>query len=170
MYRVNRNFATTAVCGVIGSYARYITRTSECENDKVETVFDVAIIGGGVVGLAVARACAVQTSAKTIIIESEDTVGAGTSSRNSGLGCTGYDSPVGTLERQLLRRSIRLHQNLYRSFGLSHQHVRKSGSLVVAWTTEELDKLSSVLQENRQAGIAEKTIDDVFSITFYNRR
>lgn len=50
----------------------------------------------------------------------------------------GYDAPVGSLERQLLRRSIRLHPSLYRSFGLNAgEHVRKSGSLVVAWTQEE---------------------------------
>ena len=67
------------------------------------------------------------------------------------LACEGYDAPVGSLERQLLRRSIRLHPVIYRSFGLSASgcgdgdgdgdggggHVRKSGSLVVAWTQEE---------------------------------
>ena len=50
--------------------------------------------------------------------------GAATSG-NSGLGCTGYDAPVGSLERRLLRRAIRLHPNLYRSFGLSYAHVQK---------------------------------------------
>lgn len=52
----------------------------------------------------------------------------------------GYDAPVGSLERRLLRRSIRLHPQLYRSLGLSaaeDSHVRKSGSLVVAWTPEQ---------------------------------
>jgi hypothetical protein len=47
---------------------------------------------------------------------------------------------MGSLERQLLRRSIRLHPALYRSLGLCAGvggHVRKSGSLVVAWTPEE---------------------------------
>jgi glycerol-3-phosphate dehydrogenase len=76
----------------------------------------------------------------------------GASSGNSGLGCTGYDAPIGSLERQLLRRSIQIHQNLYRSFGLSHEHVRKCGSLVVAWTEEELVKLEEVLKENIQSG------------------
>lgn len=77
---------------------------------------------------------------------------AGASSGNSGIGCTGYDAPRGSLERALLRRSIRLHQNLYRSFGLSREHVNKCGSLVVAWTTQEMDKLKEVLDENIEAG------------------
>ena len=51
----------------------------------------------------------------------------------------GYDAPHGSLESRLLRRSIRLHPELYRSFGLSMEggHVRKCGSLVVAWTQDE---------------------------------
>lgn len=68
------------------------------------------------------------------------------------MGCTGYDAPVHSLERKLLRRSIQLHQNLYRSFGLSHEHINKCGSIVVAWTPEELHKLKDVVQENKDAG------------------
>lgn len=154
MYGASRNLTKALVCGVFGSWGKIACSFSDSDKlDPEIEVFDVAVIGGGVVGLAVARACAVQTFAKTIVIEGEDVVGAGTSSRNSGLGCTGYDSPPGSLERQLLRRSIRLHQNLYRSFGLSHSHVQKCGSLVVAWTSEELEKLPRVLQENREAGL-----------------
>lgn len=88
----------------------------------------------------------------TQVLEREDTVAAGASSGNSGLGCTGYDAPKGSLESRLLRRSIRLHQNLYRSFGLSRQHVNKCGALVVAWTPEELSRLQGVLEDNIAAG------------------
>jgi L-2-hydroxyglutarate oxidase LhgO len=90
-----------------------------------------------------------------VLLEKEDALAAGASSGNSGLGCTGYDAPVGSLERRLLRRSIQLHPNLYRSFGMSYDHVRKSGSLVVAWTPEQLAKLPAVLDENREAGDTE---------------
>jgi glycerol-3-phosphate dehydrogenase len=134
------------------------TRTIPAAAKSVDKVYDVAVIGAGVVGLAVARECAATHGASVIVLEKEDSVGAGASSGNSGLGCTGYDAPVGSLERQLLRRSIRLHQHLYRSFGLSHQHVRKCGSLVVAWTPEELAKLPAVLAENKEAGDADAAL------------
>jgi glycerol-3-phosphate dehydrogenase len=123
-------------------------------NPAAGRVFDVAVIGGGVVGLAVARECAMRGHS-VVLLEQEDAPAAGASSGNSGLGCTGYDAPVGSLERALLRRSIQLHQHLYRSFGLSHEHVRKSGSLVVAWDEEQLAKLPAVLEENREAGDSE---------------
>ena len=130
------------------------------ENDaSVEHIFDVAIIGGGVVGLAIARECAVRNY-RVALFEKEDCFAAQASSGNSGLGCTGYDSPQGSLERKLLRRSIRLHQNLYRSFGLSHEHVKKCGSLVVAWTPEQLEELNTVLKQNRWAGDLDAQILD----------
>ena len=46
--------------------------------------FDVAVIGAGVVGLATARALA-RVGKKVIVLESNDNVGQGTSSRNSGV-------------------------------------------------------------------------------------
>lgn len=46
---------------------------------------------------------------------------------SSGLGHTGYDAPHNSLEERLLRRSIQRHANLYRSFGLSREHVRGCG-------------------------------------------
>ena len=105
---------------------------------------DVVVVGGGVVGLACARECAVR-GRSVILLEKEGCVAGGATSGNSGLGCTGYDAPRGSLESRLLRRSIERHQNLYRSFGLSHEHVRKCGSVVVAWTPEEVEALEDVL-------------------------
>jgi glycerol-3-phosphate dehydrogenase len=117
-------------------------------------VVDVVVIGGGVVGLAVAQQCAVR-GRSVVLVEREPWLASGASAGNSGIGCTGYDAPVGSLERKLLRRAVQLHPNLYRSFGLSYDHVRKCGSLVVAWTAEELAKLPAVLAENREAGDTE---------------
>ena len=121
--------------------------------------FDALIIGGGVVGLAVTQALA-SRGVRVCMLEKENAVAAGASSGNSGLGCTGYDSPVGSLERRLLRRSIQLHQELYRSFGLSYEHVKKCGSLVVAWNDDDLAMLEKVLEENREAGDFEAVMLD----------
>jgi glycerol-3-phosphate dehydrogenase len=151
--------ALTIPCFTLFDFCSHV----DCSQPSPSPIYDVAVVGGGVVGLAVARACAT-TKSSVILIEKEDSVGAGVSSRNSGLGCTGYDAPIGSLERALLRRSIRLHQNLYRSFGLSTEHVRKSGSLVVAWTEKELLLLPKILEENRSAGDLEARLLTKFEL------
>lgn len=84
----------------------------------------------------------------------------GASSGNSGIGCTGYDAPPGSLERRLLRRSIQLHPQLYRSLGLSYAHVNKCGALVVAWTPQELLALPAIVAENHEAGDTEARLLD----------
>lgn len=124
------------------------------------SVRDVIVVGGGLAGLAVTRELAVRGT-RVELVERAPWLAAAASSGSSGLGHTGYDAPLGSLERRLLRRSTQIHQNLYRSFGLSYAHVRKAGSLVVAWTEEQLAKLPSVLEENREAGDEEARLLDV---------
>jgi len=113
--------------------------------------FDIAVVGGGLVGLAVAREAAAR-GASVVLLEREQAVAASASGGNTGLGHTGYDAPEGSLERRLLRRAISLHPALYRSFGMGMSHCRKCGSLVVAWTPAQLSALDAVLQENVNAG------------------
>ena len=146
----------TGAIACIGGLACAAAAGSRASSAREEP-FDACVVGGGVVGLAVARECAVR-GARVCVVEKEESLASGASSGNSGLGCTGYDAPVGSLERQLLRRSIQRHQHLYRSFGLSHDHVRKCGSLVVAWTPEQLAELVHIIAENREGGDEEATL------------
>lgn len=134
--------------------------------DKVNGIFekyDAAIIGGGVVGLAVARELSVSFPERRFLLleKCAHLVGGAASSGNSGLGCTGYDAKPGSLERQLLRRSAQRHPHLYRSMGLSYEHAKKTGALVVAWTKEQKANLKEVnLEENSWC----KVIFFIFSI------
>ena len=109
----------------------------------------VVVIGGGVVGLALARHLAL-SGKQVVVLEKEDTLVAGVSSGNSGLGCTGYDAPEGSLERRLLARSIQLHPSIMRSFGLSYAHVRKCGSLLVAWDSTNWTPLTRLRRSSTQ--------------------
>lgn len=141
--------ATAAMLGCSKSQRAEMQQSAE--GRTADSPYDVLVIGGGVVGLSIARECAVR-GVSVALVEREDDWAAGASSGNSGIGCTGYDAPVGSLERQLLRRSIQRHPELMRSFGLSCEHTRKCGSLVVAWNPDALARLPGVLSENREAG------------------
>ena len=58
---------------------------------------DAVVVGAGVVGLAVARALAMG-GIETIVIETADMIGTGTSSRNSEVIHAGIYYPTGSLK------------------------------------------------------------------------
>jgi glycerol-3-phosphate dehydrogenase len=138
------------------STARNIALASRLRR-SVDDAVDVVVVGGGVVGCSVARAVAV-AGRSVLVIERERAVGASPSSGgNSGIGCTGYDAPRGSVEQALLRRSVALHGPLFRSLGLRGRHTLGcpaggAGALVVAWSEAELAGLEKVIEDNRVAG------------------
>jgi len=69
----------------------------------------VAIIGGGVVGSAVAYALA-RRGVATTLLEAEDDLALGASGTNSGILHTGFDSTPGELETELILRSAALRE------------------------------------------------------------
>ena len=115
-------------------------------------VYDAVVVGGGVVGLSVLRELAVHGYSVALLEKEEHLVAGAASSGNSGIGCTGYDAPAGSLERALLRRAIERHPELMRSLGLSYQHVNKCGALVVAQSLDHCAFLEEVIHANRSAG------------------
>ena len=65
--------------------------------------WDVAIIGGGVVGTAIARELA-GYQLRCVLLEAADDVGTGTSKANTAILHTGFDAAPGTLESRLVAR------------------------------------------------------------------
>ena len=70
-------------------------------------VSDVIVVGGGIVGCAIARALA-GTNLSVTLLEARDDVGDGTSKANTALLHTGYDASPGTLESRLVARGYEL--------------------------------------------------------------
>src|SRR5947208_13756055 len=68
---------------------------------------DVCVIGGGVVGAAVALALALR-GADVTVLEAEAEPGLAASGTNSGILHTGFDSTPGELETKLILRSAQL--------------------------------------------------------------
>ena len=62
--------------------------------------YDVAIVGGGVIGCAIARALS-RFRLKTILLEKECEVGFGTSKSNSGIIHAGHNGAAGSLKGEL---------------------------------------------------------------------
>src|SRR5271167_670619 len=78
----------------------------------------VAVIGGGVVGCAVAHALA-RRGVQAVLLEAEMGLALGASGANSGILHTGFDSAPGELETRLILRSAALRDELLDELGVS---------------------------------------------------
>src|SRR3989442_11482856 len=83
-------------------------RTADCE---------IAVIGAGVVGCAVALALA-RRGATVSLLEAEPEPALGASGANSGILHTGFDSPPGELETELILRSAELREAALATLGV----------------------------------------------------
>ena len=95
---------------------------------------DVAIVGAGVVGCAIARELS-RFDLRVTLLEAGPDVGAGTSKANTALLHTGFDAKPGTLEARLVARGFELLSDYAGRVGIP---VERTGALLVAWNEEQL--------------------------------
>ncbi|MGQ9779622.1 MAG: NAD(P)/FAD-dependent oxidoreductase [Bacillota bacterium] len=110
---------------------------------------DVVIIGGGVIGCAVARALS-RYELKITLIEKEEDVAAGTSKANSAVVHAGFDAKPGTWKARMNVRGNALYPALCRELDVPFKRL---GSLVVALEEEEISVLVELLERGRQNGV-----------------
>ncbi|WP_114836263.1 NAD(P)/FAD-dependent oxidoreductase (plasmid) [Agrobacterium tumefaciens] len=115
-----------------------------------DDLFDVAIIGAGVVGCAVARRFAI-AGAKVVLIEKGPDILSGASKANSAILHTGFDAPKNSLELSLVRAGRQEYLDIRESMNLP---LVETGALVCAWTPEEAGKLVEIAEQGRQNGVA----------------
>ncbi len=109
-------------------------------------IYDVAIIGAGVVGCAIAREL-VKSDLSIALIDSANDVGEGTSKANTAILHTGFDMVPGSLESKLVSRGYALLKSYADEVGIATEAL---GALLVAWSDEELSNLPK-LQEKAAA-------------------
>ena len=114
--------------------------------------FDCAVIGAGVVGLAVARALAL-AGREVIVLEAEGAIGTGTSSRNSEVIHAGIYYPKGSLKAQLCVQGKQLLYDYAIERGLPH---RRCGKLIVATAEPQVAQLAEI-----KAKAAANGVDDM---------
>ena len=90
-------------------------------------VFDVAILGGGIVGTAILNKLT-RIGKKAIIIEKGSDIAVGTTKANSGIVHAGFDAKPGTLKAKLNKRGAELYPTLCRELCVPYI---KNGALVI---------------------------------------
>ncbi|GHH86064.1 FAD/NAD(P)-binding oxidoreductase [Streptomyces sulfonofaciens] len=96
--------------------------------------YDVAVIGAGVVGTAVARELARHRALRIALVEAAHDVGEGTSKANTAILHTGFDAVPGSLESRLMADGSHRLARYAAETGIP---VERVGALLVAWNEEQ---------------------------------
>jgi len=109
--------------------------------------FDVVVIGGGVLGTAVAARLAM-TTASVCLLEEADDVAEGASKGNAGIATT-YYAPPGTLEADLIASSWPRWEDICDRLDVPFS---RPGALTVAINDEQVPALAGICDEAVAAG------------------
>jgi glycerol-3-phosphate dehydrogenase len=110
---------------------------------------DVVVIGGGVVGCAIARELS-RYSLSVVLLERAPDVAMGTSKANSGILHAGFDAEPGTVKARLNVRGARLYQSISEELGIPRRRV---GSLVVALDEAQRGALEGLRRRGVENGL-----------------
>lgn len=110
---------------------------------------DCAVIGAGVVGLAVARALALQ-GREVLVLEAAGAIGTGTSSRNSEVIHAGIYYPAGSLKARLCVQGRGMLYDYCQERGVPH---RRCGKLIVATSPQQVDALRAIQHKAQVNGV-----------------
>lgn len=117
--------------------------------DAADGLFDVAVIGAGVVGCAVARRFAL-AGARVAVIEKGADILSGASKANSAILHTGFDAPPNSLELELVKRGRAEYLEIADELNLP---LVKTGALVCAWDDEQEDFLQEIEKQSKLNGV-----------------
>ena len=124
--------------------------------------YDVAIVGAGNVGAAIARELA-RFELRVALVEAGSDVGAGTSKANTAILHTAYDAKPGTTESRLVSRGYALLTAYADEVGIP---LERTGALLVAWDDEQLRKLPAIsgrASKNGYERTRQVTVDELYA-------
>lgn len=115
-------------------------------NDRI---WDIVVVGGGVVGCAMARRFTL-SGAKVLLVEKGPDILSGASKANSAILHTGFDAPPNSVELACIQRG-------YEEYLQINQHMNlpllRTEALVVAWSEEQLSGLDGIVAKAHANGV-----------------
>lgn len=112
-------------------------------------MYDVTVIGAGVVGGLVARTLS-KYKLKICILESQNDVAMGATKANSAIIHAGFDAKEGTLKAKLNVRGNKMMESVCKELGVKYVN---NGSLVVGFNDEDRAVLKDLLARGNANGV-----------------
>lgn len=132
------------------------SRRSGPESKAAVITADVVVVGGGIVGLATARALATAHGARVIVLEAEARVAAHQTGHNSGVMHSGVYYKPGSLKARLCRTGLAAMYEFCAAEGVPH---RRCGKLIVAVDESEERRLVALEERARANGSPVRRVD-----------
>ncbi|MGF1582686.1 MAG: L-2-hydroxyglutarate oxidase [Gemmataceae bacterium] len=115
-----------------------------------KNVFDVAIIGGGIVGTATAYALVERGVRSLVVLEAEDSLAAHQTGHNSGVIHAGLYYKPGSLKA---KNCVAGREKLYQFCEANGVPAKRCGKVVVATKDEELPRLEKLFERGQANGL-----------------
>lgn len=112
-------------------------------------MYDVAIIGAGVVGGMIARELA-KYDLKVCILEKQNDVACGATKANSAIVHAGFDAKEGSLKAKLNVEGSKMMEQVARELGVKYQ---RNGSLVLAFDEADRRTVEQLLERGQKNGV-----------------
>ena len=116
--------------------------------------FDIAIVGAGITGCAIARQLA-RYDLSICVVEAANDIALGASKANGGLVHAGYDPAPGTVKAQVNARGCELYGTWAQELGFLF---RRTGSMVLGFNDEDRAHLEKLRQNGLANGVPELSI------------
>jgi len=112
-------------------------------------LYDVAIIGGGVIGCAIARELS-KFDLRVVLLEKNAEVGFGTTKTNSGIIHPGHDTPTSTLKGRLVVRGNMMFDQLQTELKFGFERI---GALYWIREKEDWPRLEALKRQGDEKGV-----------------
>ena len=131
-------------------------------NERQKVMYDVVVIGAGVVGGLVARELA-KYDLKICILEKEYDVAMGATKANSAIVHAGFDAKEGSMKAKMNVLGSEMMENVANELGVKYE---RNGSLVVAFEHERAE-VEAIFERGKKNGVRELRIvekDELFTM------
>lgn len=119
-------------------------------------MYDVAVIGAGIVGACIARELS-RYDIRTVVIEKSYDVSNGATKANSGIVHAGYDAKEGTLKAKLNVKGSKMYEKLCRELDVPYKN---NGSLVIAFDDDDMKVINILYERGLKNGVRKLEVID----------